>query len=235
MAYTSGIRRERSRKRKKFLWRATIALVIVGALWALGMSAYQTGTMLAESRLTEMTASLDNLTVQLSRVRDENARLQASLSEARQANVTLQGRYNSDVPAGEIAELFGITRERLGQGVNAARLAQVLREAGPTKACDTRAVRKRFPLTPAGRPPEDPATLLDGLIQVSAMQPAGTTDAAKAAAITVTRAWASEPLKLTGLPAKQDIVINNAVLRLTVEASEVSGFLTATLWTCGKG
>ena len=49
------------------------------------------------------------------------------------------------------------------------------------------------------------------------------------------RAWAAEPLKLTGLPAKQDIAINNAVLHLTVEASDLAGYATASLSVCGKG
>jgi hypothetical protein len=50
----------------------------------------------------------------------------------------------------------------------------------------------------------------------------------------VARAWASEPLKLTGLPAKQDVAINNIVLHLTVEPSELAGYAYATLTVCGK-
>lgn len=234
MAYRSGISRERSRKRRQLLWRATIWLAVAGVLGALGWSAYQTGSLLAESRVMELDRRVRDLSAQLDGTRSDNLRLQSALAEARQSNVALQSRYDSDVPKGEPAELFGITRDRLAQGVTAARLAQVLREAGPARPCETRVTRKRFGIT-VGRAAEDAASLLDGLVQVSVSIPAAGGDAARTAAVTVARAWAAEPLKLTGLPAKQDIAINNAVLHLTVEASDLAGYATASLSVCGKG
>jgi len=217
------------------MWRASICLLVAAGFVGLGYSAYRTGTMLAESRVTELARRVSALTAQLDGSRGENASLQSSLADAKQSNLDLQSRYDRDVPKGELADLFGIARERLGQGLSAERLAQVMRDATATRACDTRVTRKRFAIQQGGRTPDDTASLLDGLVQVSASVPSGNSDPVRSAAITVALAWASEPLKMTGLPARRDIIINNVVLHLAVEVSDVSGYAVATLSTCGKG
>ena len=233
MAFTSKISRDRSRRRRQFMWRASLWLAGIGVLGGLGYSAYQTGTMLAEARVVELERNLVTVTAQLETANQDKAHTLLSLAEARQANQALQVRYDSDVPRGEMAELYGVARSRLAQGVPAARLTQVLQDATATKPCDTRSTRRRFPIVAAGRPAEE-VSLLDGLVQISASIPPGSTESAKTATVLVTRAWLAEPLKLTGLPARQDIAVNNLVLRLTVEASEVAGYATATLSGCGK-
>lgn len=233
MAFTSKISRDRSRRRRQFMGRATLWLAGIGVLGGLGYSAYQTGTMLAESRVVELERNLVTLTAQLETANQDKARTLASLADARQANQALQARYDSDVPKGEIADLYATAKSRLAQGVPAPRLTQVLQDATATKPCETRTTRRRFAIVPAGRPPEE-VSLLDGLIQVSASAPPGTTETAKTASVLVTRAWLPDPIKLTGLPARQDIAVNNLVLRLTVEPSDVAGYATATLSGCGK-
>ena len=60
-------------------------------------------------------------------------------------------------------------------------------------------------------------------------------DPAKAATVTISRAWSSQPIKVTGLPVRQAIPLNNAEMKLTVEASELRGYGTATLSLCGRG
>ena len=233
MTFTSKISRDRSRRRRQFLGRATLWLLGVGMLGGLGYSAYQTGTMLAESRVGELERGVVALTGQLETANQEKARVLAGLADMRQANQALQGRYDADVPKGELAELLASAKGRLGQGVPVARLSQVLQDATVTKACETRVTRRRFAIVPAGRPAEE-VSLLDGLVQVSASVPAGAAEVSKNATVSVTRAWVAEPLKLTGLPARHEIVVNNLVLRLTVEPSDVAGYATATLSGCGK-
>ncbi len=233
MAFTSKISRDRSRRRRQFLGRASLWLLAIGVLGGLGYSAYQTGTMLAESRVGELERNLVSLTAQLETANQEKARGLVGLAEARQASQTLQTRYDADVPKGDLADLLAAVRGRLAQNVPAARLAQVVQDATATRSCDTRTTRKRFAIVPAGRPSEE-VSLLDGLIQVSASAPPGATENAKGATVLIARAWVAEPLKLTGLPARQDIAVNNLVMRLTVEPSDVAGFAVATLSGCGK-
>ncbi len=231
MAYTSKFSRDRSRRRRQAMWRGTLWLLGAAVLGGLGYSAYQTGTLLAEARVRELDARLVELSGRLDAGNGEAARLRVTLAEARQAVATLQARYEADVPKGEPAEIYAAAKERLAQGVPPARLTQVLREAAVAKPCDARVIRKRFALQQAVRNSEDTAQLLEGLIQVSAAP--GGTDVAKTTVVTITRAWAAEPVKLTGLPARQDIAINNAVLRLTVEAADVAGYANASLSVCG--
>ena len=235
MVYTSGIRRERSRRRKQLIWRMSVGLFVAAGLLFLGYSAYQTGAILAQSRVTELARDVSDLTAQRDTARAETAGLQSSLAEAKRSNLELQNRYDADVPKGEIAAVVAIARERLGQGLPAQRLAQAMRDAAATRACEAGGTRRRFAVQPAGRAPAETASLLDGLVQVSATIPSANADPARSAAVAVTLARATEPLKMTGLPARQDITINNLVLHLTVEASEVSGYAVATLSTCSKG
>ena len=167
-------------------------------------------------------------------LRVDNDRLRMDLSQTRVAADGLKRRYDSDVPSGGLASLVALVRDRLGAGVREDRLAAVLKDAENTRACEGRFIRKRFPITAPGQP-EDTTTLLEGLIQVSASAPAGVDDPAKAATVLVGRVWASQPARLTGLPARLSVPINNAELKLLIEPSELRGYATATLSLCGKG
>ena len=233
MAYGSRIRRERSLRRRRMLWRAALPLLIGLGLFGLGWSAYQSGTLLAEARVRELNRRIDDLSSQLSTSHAETERLRSGVAEAKSAVSDAQNRYDKDVPKGELANLVGVARDRLAQGVPAARLAQVLRDASVTRACDTRTTRKRFEITSGKRTADDTAGFLEGLVQVTAGVPNGAADPARTV-VTVDQAWTGEPLKITGLPAAQDIIVNNLVLHLAVEPSPLAGYALVTLSTCGK-
>lgn len=235
MAYGKQFSRERNRRRRQFAWRAGISLLVAGGLVGLGYSAYQTGSLLAQSRVSGLSSKVADLTNQLDASRTENAHLQAGLDEAKRSGLALQSRYDKDVPTSEMADLLGIARERRSQGVPAQRLGQALREAAVTRVCDTRAARRRFAFQVGKSTPDDAVALLDGLIQVSATIPNAAADPARTAAIVIEQAWTSEPLKFTGLPARQDIVVNNLLLHLAVEVSPMAGFGTVSLSICSKG
>jgi hypothetical protein len=123
----------------------------------------------------------------------------------------------------------------LSAGVPEDRIAQVLREASATRPCEGQVIRKRFVIPPAGQGAGEPVTLLDGLIQVSATGPAGPEDPNKSTQITISQAWAPQPIKLTGLPVQQTIAINNLELKLLVEPSGLRGYGAVSLTVCGKG
>ena len=235
MAYGKRISRERSRRRRQILLRVAMFVLIAGGLVGLGYSAYQTGTVLAQSQVTALSSKVTDLTNQLGASRTENEHLQSNLAETQRANLALQNRYDRDVPTDEMAGLLSIARQRVSQGVPAPRLGQALREAAVTRVCDTRFVRKRFAFQVGRSTPEDAATLLDGLIQISATIPSAAADPVRTAAIVIEQTWSSEVTKLTGLPARQDIIVNNLLLHLVVEASPMPGFGMVSLSVCGKG
>jgi len=181
MAFKSGLSRERGRRRRKFAWRSTLWLAAVAGFAAIGYSSYQAGIVLAHQEVSGLENNLASLTGKLAAVKSENDRLRTDLGQTRQATDILKKRYDADVPAGALARLVDLLRLRLAGGLPDERIAKLLREAGPVRACDGRIVRKRFAIQTAGQGAEEPVSLLDGLVLVSASAPAGPEDPSKTA------------------------------------------------------
>lgn len=235
MAYRSGFSRQRSRRRRQLLTRAALWLGVAVIFAGIGYSSYRTGALLARMEVSGLEEEIRRLTSQVEGLRVENDRLRVDLSQVRQSADGMRRRYDADVPSGPLASLVSLMRERLAAGVREDRVAQILREAENTRPCEGRFIRKRFAIHVPGQGPEEAVTLLEGLIQVSASAPNTSEDPAKSAIVTISRAWAAQPLKVNGMPVRQSIPLNNAELRLSVEASELRGYGTATLTLCGRG
>lgn len=235
MAYQSGFSRQRSRRRRQLLTRAALWLGVAAIFAGIGYSSYRSGALLARLEVSGLEEEIRRLASQVEGLRVENDRLRLDLSQARQSADGMKRRYDTDVPSGGLANLVSLMRDRLAAGVREDRVAQILREAENTRPCEGRFMRKRFAIHIAGQGPEESVTLLEGLIQVSASAPNTGEDPAKSATVTISRAWASQPIKVTGMPVRQSIPLNNAELRLSVEASELRGYGTATLTLCGRG
>jgi hypothetical protein len=234
MAIRSGASRERARRRRKFLFRITLWLFAVGVFIALGYSSYLTGSALAEREVTGLRAEISHLQAELDADKSTNDQAQADLAQARQATIALQQRYDADVPKGGLAALVTILRQKQGTGIKDDRIAHMLSEIDAPHPCSEKVTRRRLPIATKAPGPDDVASFLDGLVLVSASLPAGTADASKAATVTIARAWAAEPIKMTGLPVQQVITIYNTELKLLVEPSDLRGFAQATLSICGK-
>lgn len=235
MAIRSGISRERARRRRKFLFRFILWLAAVGVFVMIGYSSYQTGSALAEREVVARRAEIERLKAQVDADKSSNDRLHAELARAQQATTVLQQRYDADVPSGGIAALMTILRQKQAAGVKDDRLAQVLHEIDAPRPCGERVVRRRFPIATKSPGPDDVVSFLDGLLQVSASMPAGSNGPAKAAVVTVLRAWTAEPIKIAGLPAQQIITIYNTDLKLVVQESDLRGYAEASLSTCAGG
>ena len=234
MAIRSGVSRERARRRRQFLFRLTLWLFAAGVFVAIGYSSYLTGSALAEREVAAQRAEIDRLQAQVDADKSTNEHLQADLAQARQATIALQQRYDADVPKGGLAALVTILRQKQGTGIKDDRIAQVLREIDAPHPCSEKVTRRRFPITTKAPGPDDVVSFLDGLVQVSALMPAGADGPTKAATVTISRAWAAEPIKVTGLPVQQVITIYNTELNLVVEPSDLRGFAQASLSICGR-
>jgi hypothetical protein len=160
--------------------------------------------------------------------------VQTDLAQARQATSALQQRYDADVPKGGLAALVTILRQKQSTGIKDERIAHMLSEIDAPHPCSEKVTRRRLPIATKAPGPDDVVSFLDGLVQVSVLLPAGTDDVTKAATVTISRAWAAEPIKVTGLPAQQVITIYNTELKLLVEPSDLRGFAQASLSICGK-
>ena len=208
--------------------RAALWLAGASVFAAIGYSSYLSGSILAQQEVTTLQSEIGRLRIQLQTERTETDRLRMEVSETRLGSDALKRRYDTNVPAGGLAVLVGLVKDRLAAGVKEPRLGQVIRDAEAARPCEERVQRKRFAIADAG------VSFLDGLIQVSASAPAGTEDLVKGATVTITRVWATQPIKVTGLPVYQVIAINNAELKLSVEASDLRGYVSASLSVCGR-
>lgn len=208
--------------------RAATWLAVAGVFGALGYSSYLSGSMLARQEVSRLEEAMERLRSQLQAERMDTDRLKMELAQSREAGDALKRRYDTNVPSGGLATLVTLLKDRLNGGIKETRMAQVMRDAEAVRPCEERVLRKRFAISDPG------VSFLDGLIQVSASAPAGAEDLAKAATITITRVWASQPIKATGFPLHQSIAINNVELKLSVEASDLRGYGTASLSVCGR-
>ncbi len=229
-----GSRRNRGRSRRRLRFSLILIAIIGGAigLYAIGRTAYMTGEYLAESQVRTLEEERDRLTRSLSGAQIQRDAVQAKLNEANEALATLKRRYEKDVPTGPAADLFTLARDRMAAGLPAERLRQAIAGAEPVRACDGRSSRKRIAVQPAGTRMLDIVPFLDGLVGIAATAPAAADNPAQAASVSLYAVWMDKPIAFTTLPVKHDLTLNNAVLRLVVEPSEMRGYLNATLSSC---
>jgi hypothetical protein len=235
MAYRSVSSRERSRRRWRLLWRGALLLGVIALFGLIGHYAYQTGTALARVEVIDLQAQIRRQAKQLQDQVAETDRLQKGLASVKEAADALQRRYDADVPSGALAGLVRVLQQKLAAGLAADQIAKAIGELEAPRPCAEHVTRKRFEIQAAGHGSEDAVTFLDGLIQVSATVRGASDDPAKPPTVTITRAWASQPIKATGLPVRQVISLDGMDLALTVEPSDLHGYLFASLSTCGKG
>jgi|GEM_PF-2119799 len=235
MAYQNRFARERKRRRAKFIGLIGMGMLVIGGLAGLGYAAWLTGSELADVRTRSVESENGKLAAERDAARAEAARANAAAGTLRQDNAAIQKRYDTEVPTGSMAEIYALVRQRLSSGVDQARLTALLRDAGPLQPCESRVLRKRHPIQVAPKDASDMAVFLDGLIGVAVAIPSAGAAPKQTATVTVVTAWTEEPVKLTGLPVRRDIVINNAVLHLAVDVSDVAGFASVALSVCGKG
>lgn len=198
----------------------------------LGFYAYQSGLDLARSEVTVLEQRLETQGTDLRATYARNAQLDGELRQARADMAALQRRYERDVPTGDAAALFSLAQSRIAAGVPRERVAQLLRDAGPVRQCTGRATSRRFAVAYGPRVPDNAGIeLLDGLVRVVMSAPNQTDDLASAASVVIT-VTGQDPVTLTGLPQRHQVVLGNAELTLNV-TSELRGFGTAAISTCG--
>jgi hypothetical protein len=156
-------------RRRRFWWGAFKWTVGVGLVAAAGVSAYQSGSVVAELdvvKLKEEIARLSQTVVDLQR---EKAELQATVKAAERRTEEWRHRYQENVPTGEMRELLEIARRKVAAGVEPSRLAFVIGAAEQERDCDDAPVTKRFiAQTPLYKGANDSVSFADNAITVTA-------------------------------------------------------------------
>ena len=121
-------------------------VLLLSAFVAVGVLAYEIGATRTQFRIGRMEERLAAQDGDIARLEAEKAELDRRRLAAFQNEKALQARYDRDVPTGERKALYEMLLERLDAGFDEARIAFLLREAGPEAKCDPEPVTRRFVL-----------------------------------------------------------------------------------------
>ena len=234
---TLGLRDSRTRRRRRF-WAGVvkILLVLIG-IGALGFYAYHIGSKLAERDVTVLRDEVAQLTATNEALVGENDSLKAELARANRQAAEWQGRYQREVPTGEIKQLADMVAEKVRAGVAVDRLTFLIGAAGTIGSCDNRPETKRFIVpTPLYQGANSSIGFADSTITVTAMgesakNASGEVEAWYDPAAPVTLRFTrlgGEVSEVAGkLPLHHSVPAGDAEYRFTAVAGE-QGFLTVT-------
>ena len=126
-----GLREGRRMAARAQRWILFKRLLLLAALLAVGVFAYETGASRTEHRIEGMEGRLAAQDADILRLEGENARLDRRRLAAVQNEKALQARYDRDVPTGERKVLYDMLLERIDAGLDPDRITFLLREADP--------------------------------------------------------------------------------------------------------
>ena len=233
MAFVSSRSRERARRRKTLILRVTRWGAVIVACAAIGYSSYQGGLALADLKVVSLRKELEDVTRERDNARAARDNIQTVLNRANEQSANLQTRYDADVPKGPLAAVLQLARERIADGTSTDRIADALRAVRVTTPCEGRPTGKRFAIrSGAQQILDDTVTFADGLITLY-VSPAPE-DNAKSLTAHFTR-FGGAPLVASGpSPLRVTVPIDNTELRFTIANSDLRGFATVSMNTCGR-
>lgn len=154
-----------TKKRKSFLRRLLVGLTIIGVTAIL---AYRIGHQVSQEQIQTANQSVDKMVGQITALEKEVAQLSAKNKTLASRYDQLQSQYEQDIPQGELGRLTDLARQQLDNGLDADRLAMILRAAEPPRNC-TDDVKRRFVVkTPLYDGPDSKVTMSDGRVTISA-------------------------------------------------------------------
>lgn len=235
---TLGLYETRLRRGRRFRWAVVRWVLAVAAVVGAGAFAYEIGSSREQHLLTDLHAQIDDLSVQLSALRQQNTDLQAGVmvveEHLRDAKM--------EIPSGPVADLLDRVREKLDAGVEIQRLQFLINAAANTPRCSEQPVSKRFmvqTLLFAGA--NDSVAFADGTITVTARGESVVNAEGKA------EAWfdAAKPIELIltmiggrvievsgKLPLHTSVIVGDREHRFTAAAGP-QGFVQITAKRCG--
>ncbi len=173
-----GLKEGRRMAARARRWTLVKRLLLLAALLAVGVFAYETGATRTEFRIGRLEDRLKDQNIAIARLEDEKAKLDSLRLAAVQNEKALQALYDRDVPTGARKALYEMLVERIDAGLGEDRIAFLLREAEPEPACDPEPVTKRFVLaTPLHDGANTSAQFAAGAITVTGTGEADLTEA----------------------------------------------------------
>ena len=159
-------------------WTLAKRLLLLAALLAVGVFAYETGATRTQYRIELLEERLAAQNAAIAQLEEEKAKLDGLRLAAVQNEQALQARYERDVPTGKRKEVFELLLDRIDSGLGEDRISFLLREAEAEPDCDPEPVTKRFVLaTPLHDGANASAQFAEGAITVTGEGDAELTEA----------------------------------------------------------
>lgn len=229
-------RRYRRRVRKATI-RVGFYLVSIGIAAALG---YQFGVQETRGRETHLAQQLADAEAARAALEQNVIRLGAAARTTQILYDELRQRYEREVPTGTRRELAELVAHRLEQGIDAERLAFVIRAADEPTDCSGAETRRFILPTPAYRGPNTAVGFADGRITVTGRGEnarsanggaLGWFDPAQPVTVTFTLIGGEESAVSGQLPLHHSIALAGAEYRFTIVEGDRS-FVNVTADRC---
>lgn len=236
-----GLREGRSRRRRQVRLRLLKWALALAAIVVAGIYAYETGSRLAEREVARLEQQIVDVNTRIQQLEQDNLQLAEAARGAKAKVEVWQQRYRQEIPAGELKALYELTRERLADGVDSARLSFILQQASQASDCAETIETKRFYVkTPFYNGGNDTVAFANSAIVVTAQGAAsidGTGnqqvryDPAQPVVVRFAR-LGGDTSEATGLlPLHHAMVIGDKEFRFSVVAGE-SGMVNVTAGRC---
>ncbi len=238
---TLGLYDTRTRRRRSLQWFFIKIFLVILFMLALGLFAYEGGSMLARYDVVRLEDQVANLNESVTTLESQNTELQALAETAQARAAGWQKRYETEVPDGPSKALFDQMQDRLNAGVEPERLAFLIRAASAKKTCDGEPTSKRFLVkTPLYEGANDAVSFAQNTITITA-EGATATDAggnrenwfdpAQPVTLRFTMVGGATSVALGILPLHYSLVAGKQEHRFSVLAGD-TGFVKITGTRC---
>lgn len=231
-------RRNEERRRAFFVAVFKLALV-AGAFGLVAWYSYEVGYRVAKGEVASLQDQVHGLTEAAKSQEEQAVGAHAALLEAQKQLQEMRTLYDQVKPSDEMREIDAEARARLAAGVDARRLALLIRAAQKPQACET-AVTKRFLVrTPRYKGPAANAMVrLSDMVTLSADGLGGNDgreqwfDPDRPVKLHISSNGGKDEDITAKLPIERVVQVKNADVHFTVMASTSRGFIDVTSERC---
>jgi len=163
-------RSRRNEERRRHLFGIFLKLILGGgAFGLLVFYAYEVGYRVAQGEVASLHEQVTASTDLAAKAREQADGDRAALNELRKQTDELRTLYEQSKPSDDLKDLIGLIRTRMADGLEAKRLAFVIKSAPVPRQCEVQPVKRFLVRTPKSKGPNTAGSVrLDDQVELSA-------------------------------------------------------------------